>query len=183
MTTVATFNAAILLDRLIFLQETNYNEYLALTNYLLNNSIRDYRVSPDDNVNKGVCFNGLDLKLQYNLFECINFHQLFETTDEELLQSYKIRIYNSLAALYNNYGGETDDERPIIYKSSEYSDKLITFFPKLIQRCINIHMSSGGYNTKEEGVDMFWRKVDNSIFIIKSTMHINSLKNRIGNAD
>jgi len=178
MSTVATFNIGSLFERLHYLQSFKPEDYTKLLKYLSDNSIRDMRVSPDEEIHKGIHFNKLDIKLQYHLFESINWADLFYTKDSDVILSKKVTIFNMLIMAFcvDIDEAENSYSRHLVYRTDQYAEKLENGFHCVIHYAIDRHLSVHEYNTIEEGFSLFWTRVDECIYTIKRAAELNGLK-------
>jgi len=184
MTSVATFNMGQLFERLHYLQQHKPDDYSVMLKYLTENSVRDLRVDSDETINKGIAFNMLDIKLQYHLFESINWSQLFDTKDPEVILKNKITIFNMLVMAFcvDIDDAKNSYERHLIYRPNQYADKLENGFHRIITYSIDRHLYVHEYNTIDEGFTLFWTRVDQCIYSLKHTNELNGLKNFRANA-
>ena len=174
----ATFNMAVLFDII----NANKSDAFRLLKFLKEKNIRDYRICADESTNKGHSFCDIDFDLVHYLFDCINFHQVFSTTDENEIIRFKIDVYNNVVAHFKlDLMEECQDTR--IKSTKEYGSKLSNYLKIAVARSVSLHRAMDEYGTRVEGVENFWYVVDHYIFINKVKHELNSLKSLRANAD
>lgn len=168
---------------LLFHTALQHKEHSAcVTRYLMSKNIRDFRVQPDDQINKGNDFTDFRTDRIHLLFECINFHQLFNTDNLEILTQKKVEIYNELVShLKLNLIYPKGD--CIIGDPSTYSEKIRMYMKPLIDRSINLHLCMDKYGSVHEGIQNFWKLVDHCIYLSKEKYRLNELKTLKANTD
>lgn len=174
----ATFNMALLFNNI----KASESDSAKVLSFLRSKNIRDYRISADESLNKGHSFADISFDLVHYLFDSINFHQLFNTNNEEDVLQIKIDIYNDIVS---HFKLDLLEEHPHarVKSQNEYSTKLRSYTECILQRSISLHKNMDEFGTVAEGVENFWFVVDHYIFVNKVKQELNSLKTLRANAE
>jgi hypothetical protein len=174
----ATFNMGLLFNNI----KTHQRDADKITKFLKTNSIRDYRICPDELINKGHGFSEISSDLIHYLFDSINFHELFNTTDDKKLIEQKINVYNNVVSHYKLC--LVDEFRHAnITSEKEYQTKICVYLKEVVRRSIVLHKETDEYGTRQEGTENFWFVVDHYIFVNKMKQELNSLKTLRANSE
>lgn len=173
----ATFNMGLLLDYI----KRHKTDEAKMISFLMDKNIRDYRIGADESLNKGHSFCDISFDLVHYLFDSINFHQLFGSSEISFVLNKKIEVYNDLVTHLKLH--LLDDAKDAYIKDArEYYHKLRLYMKPLIIRSVDLHKTMDEFGTVDEGVQRFWYIVDHCIFTNKVKHELNQLKTMMANA-